>query len=104
VHLLPKYKCPRCNLGFNNDKELEDHLRADDNKLCKKSNVVREEGIDQDTERKLRERKKHNSSQTETQRWIEIYLLLFPAADKDAIPSPCTPNPPNPCELLREKS
>jgi hypothetical protein len=101
VHLLPKYKCPRCNLGCNSDKELEDHLRADE--LCKKSNMVREEGIDQDTERKLRERKKHNSGQTETQRWIEIYLLLFPAANKDAIPSPCMLNPQDLCDWLRAK-
>ncbi|KAI0407940.1 hypothetical protein F4802DRAFT_594878 [Xylaria palmicola] len=86
VHLLPKHNCPRCNSRFENDKELQVHLRADE--PCKKSNVAPEEGIDQDTERKLRERKKHNSGQTETQRWNEIYLLLFPGADRNAIPSP----------------
>ncbi|GAP83642.1 putative udp-glucoronosyl and udp-glucosyl transferase family protein [Rosellinia necatrix] len=86
VHLLPKHNCPRCNSCFENDKELQTHLRADD--PCKKSNVAREEGIDQDTERKLRERKKYNSCQTESQRWNDIYLLLFPGADRNAIPSP----------------
>ncbi|KAI0451533.1 hypothetical protein F5B21DRAFT_516691 [Xylaria acuta] len=86
VHLLPKHNCPRCNLCFENDKELQVHLRADE--PCKKSNVAPEEGIDQDTERKLRERKRHNSGQTETQRWNDIYLLLFPGADRNAIPSP----------------
>ncbi|KAI3327835.1 hypothetical protein HD806DRAFT_336567 [Xylariaceae sp. AK1471] len=86
VHLLPKHNCPRCNSCFENDKELQAHLRLDE--PCKKSNVVLEEGIDQDTERKLRERKRHNSGQTETQRWNEMYLLLFPGADRNAIPSP----------------
>ncbi|KAI1128480.1 hypothetical protein F5Y10DRAFT_175176 [Nemania abortiva] len=86
VHLLPKHCCPRCNLCFENDKELQVHLRADE--PCKKSRIAPEEGIDQDTERKLRERKRHNSGQTETQRWNDIYLLLFPGADRNAIPSP----------------
>ncbi|KAI1426262.1 hypothetical protein F5Y12DRAFT_783998 [Xylaria sp. FL1777] len=86
VHLLPKHNCPRCNCRFGDDKELQAHLRADD--PCKKSHVAPEEGIDQDTERKLRERKRPNSGQTETQRWNEIYLLLFPDADRNAIPSP----------------
>ncbi|KAI0102393.1 hypothetical protein GGR51DRAFT_562565 [Nemania sp. FL0031] len=86
VHLLPKHNCPRCNLCFENDKELQVHLRADE--PCKKSSIAPEEGIDQDTERKLRERKRHNSGQTETQRWNDIYLLLFPGADRNAIPSP----------------
>lgn len=86
VHLLPKHFCPRCTLCFDNDKELQAHLRVDE--PCKKLNVIREEGIDQDTERKLRERKKHKSGQTEVQRWNDIYLLLFPDADRNAIPSP----------------
>ncbi|KAI1811529.1 hypothetical protein GGS20DRAFT_579026 [Poronia punctata] len=86
VHLLPKHNCPRCQEPFACDKALQDHLRADE--PCKKRNMVLEEGIDLDTEKKLRERKKHNSSETETQRWKDIYLLLFPSADRDAIPSP----------------
>ncbi|KAJ8130262.1 hypothetical protein O1611_g3368 [Lasiodiplodia mahajangana] len=76
----------KCNLCFENDKELQVHLRADE--PCKKSSIAPEEGIDHDMERKLRERKRHNSGQTETQRWNEIYLLLFPGADRNAIPSP----------------
>ncbi|KAI2642297.1 hypothetical protein GGS21DRAFT_501846 [Xylaria nigripes] len=86
VHLLPKYKCPRCNLCFDSDKELQTHLRADD--PCKKSNAAPDEGIDQDTERKLRERKKHNCDLSETQRWKDMYALLFPGVDRNEIPSP----------------
>ncbi|KAI1185583.1 hypothetical protein F5B17DRAFT_27186 [Nemania serpens] len=86
VHLLPKHNCPRCNSSFDNDKELQVHLRADE--PCKKSKIAPGEGIDQDTERKLRERKRYNCGQTETQRWNDIYLLLFPGADRNAIPSP----------------
>ncbi|KAI0420379.1 hypothetical protein F5X98DRAFT_371790 [Xylaria grammica] len=86
VHLLPKHNCPRCNLCFGDDKELQTHLRADE--PCKKSHQPPGEGIDQDTERKLRERKRHNSGQTEIQRWNDIYILLFPGADRNAIPSP----------------
>ncbi|KAJ3571466.1 hypothetical protein NPX13_g5369 [Xylaria arbuscula] len=76
----------KCYSSFGDDKELQAHLRADE--PCKKSDIAPEEGIDMDTERKLRERKRHNSGQTETQRWTEIYLLLFPSADRNAIPSP----------------
>ncbi|KAI0431362.1 hypothetical protein F5Y09DRAFT_330424 [Xylaria sp. FL1042] len=86
VHMLPKHSCPRCNTRFGDDEALRAHLRADD--PCKKSHVAPEEGIDQDTERKLRERKRPNSVETETQRWKDIYLLLFPQADRNAIPSP----------------
>ncbi|KAK5632467.1 hypothetical protein RRF57_008181 [Xylaria bambusicola] len=86
VHLLPKHNCARCCSSFADDKELQKHLRADE--PCKKSDIIPEEGIDQDTERKLRERKRHNSGQTETQRWNEIYLLLFPSTDRTTIPSP----------------
>ncbi|TGJ88144.1 hypothetical protein E0Z10_g674 [Xylaria hypoxylon] len=72
---------------FAEDTDPEEtHLRADE--ACKKSHAPPEEGIDQDTERKLRERKRHNSGQTETQRWNDIYLLLFPGADRNALPSP----------------
>ncbi|KAI1354355.1 hypothetical protein F5Y01DRAFT_14300 [Xylaria sp. FL0043] len=86
VHLLPKHNCPRCNARFGDDEALRAHLRADE--PCKRSHVTPEEGIDQDTERKLRERKRPNSGETETQRWKDIYLLLFPQADPNAIPSP----------------
>ncbi|RWA09133.1 hypothetical protein EKO27_g5966 [Xylaria grammica] len=76
----------KCNSCFGDDKELQMHLRADE--PCKKSHQPPGEGIDQDTERKLRERKRHNSGQTEIQRWNDIYILLFPGADRNAIPSP----------------
>ncbi|KAI8634269.1 hypothetical protein F5Y19DRAFT_206759 [Xylariaceae sp. FL1651] len=86
VHLLPKHNCPRCTSSFENEKELQIHLRADE--PCKKSDLIPEEGIDQDTEKRLKERQKHKSGLTETQRWNDIYLLLFPGTDRNALPSP----------------
>ncbi|KAI1438923.1 hypothetical protein GGR50DRAFT_690690 [Xylaria sp. CBS 124048] len=85
VHLLPQHKCPRCNSCFDSDKAIQLHLRADE--ACKISNATLEEGIDQDTERKLRERKKYKSEQPEVERWRDIYMLLFPGVDRNAIPS-----------------
>jgi hypothetical protein len=49
------------------------------------------EGFDLDVEAKLKRRRKTTPDQTDTERWGEIYRLLFPGED---IPSPCKPTIP----------
>jgi hypothetical protein len=46
------------------------------------------EGFDLDVEAKLKRRRKTTPDQTDTERWEEIYRLLFPGED---IPFPCKP-------------
>ncbi|KAI0161194.1 hypothetical protein GGR57DRAFT_498714 [Xylariaceae sp. FL1272] len=85
-HLLPKFSCPRCTTSFEDGKQLQAHQRAD--VPCKKSALIPVEGIDKDAEDELRRRKRHGSTQSEKDRWADIYLVLFPNTDRTAIPSP----------------
>jgi hypothetical protein len=55
-------------------------------KACKLKPFVSAEGITSAVEKQLRSRKKAHASQTQEQRWKEIYGLLFPM---DSVPSPC---------------
>lgn len=67
--------------------ELEAHLRADI--PCAKRDKIHVQGIDDAQERKIKERKKTSDSLTEEQKWKNIYMILFPDANKNALPSPC---------------
>jgi hypothetical protein len=67
--------------------ELEDHLRSDT--PCVKRDLIRVQGISEAQEKKLKERKKTSASLGEEQKWREIYMILFPNANKHALPSPC---------------
>jgi hypothetical protein len=67
--------------------DLEEHLRADT--PCAKRDRVRVQGIDETMEKKLRERRKTSPGVSEEQKWKEIYMILFPKANKNALPSPC---------------
>ncbi|CAJ2512044.1 Uu.00g076690.m01.CDS01 [Anthostomella pinea] len=86
IHRLPKHTCPRCTEPFEDAKDLQSHLRADE--PCKTLELVPVQGIDEATEAKLRIRKKHGPGVTEEQRWKEIYLILFPDANRHAVPNP----------------
>ncbi|KAI0602337.1 hypothetical protein F4775DRAFT_237042 [Biscogniauxia sp. FL1348] len=85
-HLLPKHVCLRCRKPFREQKDLEDHLRAD--ARCEKVELVPVLGIDEATESKLRMRKKYSPDVTEEQRWKDIYIILFPKANPRSVPSP----------------
>jgi len=49
------------------------------------------EGFDADQKESLRSRKraKGNAELTETEKWRDIYRILFPHVEPDDIPSPC---------------
>ncbi|KAI1857967.1 hypothetical protein JX265_010997 [Neoarthrinium moseri] len=85
-HRLPSHMCPRCREPMDNDEALEEHLRSDI--PCTKRDVIRVQGIDDAQEKKLKERKKTSASLTEEQKWKDIYVILFPQANKNALPSP----------------
>ncbi|KAI1135739.1 hypothetical protein F5Y05DRAFT_421139 [Hypoxylon sp. FL0543] len=87
AHRLPKHTCPRCNEPFDDAKDLGEHLRAEE--LCEKLDVVPAlEGIDEATETKLKVRKKNCPGMTDEQRWKDIYMILFPKANPNAMPTP----------------
>ncbi|KAI2779247.1 hypothetical protein F4815DRAFT_500576 [Daldinia loculata] len=87
AHRLPKHVCPRCNDSFDDAKDLAEHLRAD--VPCEKLDVVPVlQGIDEATEAKLKVRRKNCPGMTDEQRWGEIYKILFPSANFNAMPTP----------------
>ncbi|KAI0827245.1 hypothetical protein F5Y06DRAFT_308654 [Hypoxylon sp. FL0890] len=87
AHRLPKHTCPRCNEPFDDAKDLGEHLRAE--VLCEKLDVVPVlQGIDEVTETKLKVRKKNCPGMTDEQRWRDIYMILFPKANPNAMPTP----------------
>ncbi|KAI1106440.1 hypothetical protein F4804DRAFT_340457 [Jackrogersella minutella] len=87
AHRLPKHTCPRCNEPFDDAKDLGEHLRAD--VLCETLKVVPMlQGIDEATETKLKVRKKNFPGMTDEQRWRDIYMILFPKANPNAMPTP----------------
>lgn len=84
-HRLPKHACPRCGESFGGANGLTAHLRADI--TCKTVDIGPVDGIDEEMESKLKVRKTQ-SGLTEEERWLEIYLILFPKANREKIPSP----------------
>jgi hypothetical protein len=78
------FQCQRCKGLFLNQNVLDEHILALQG--CEPNLVNLAEGITADIEKRLRCRKKTHPHQTETERWNEIYQILFPAA---VLPSPC---------------
>ncbi|KAH7395480.1 hypothetical protein BKA64DRAFT_59994 [Cadophora sp. MPI-SDFR-AT-0126] len=75
-HLAPIH-CPRCWCEFDTLTNLEDHIKAEN--ICKKRDSGHPpKGITAEQERILRSRKKSPAGQSEEERWMEIYQLLFP--------------------------
>lgn len=87
--MLPKNTCPRCGSSFKEAQDLNRHLRSDE--PCQKRDLVAALGIDESQEKRLKERKKSGSATDDAERWREIYLVLFPKASRNAVPSPCKP-------------
>ncbi|KAI1471137.1 uncharacterized protein F4812DRAFT_467345 [Daldinia caldariorum] len=87
AHRLPKHVCPRCYDSFDDGKDLADHIRA--LVPCKILDIVLVlQGIDEVTEAKLKVRRKNCPGMTDEQRWAEIYKILFPNANLNAMPTP----------------
>ncbi|KAK3986407.1 hypothetical protein QBC44DRAFT_248364 [Cladorrhinum sp. PSN332] len=85
-HALP-LQCPRCWDVFKTDTVLQAHLQSDP-PCTVKQNSVPHEGFTKDQEKRLRSRKKAHADMTDEDKWNEIYQILFPDDDPDAIPGP----------------
>jgi hypothetical protein len=82
-HRQPPYKCNRCYESFETNDSLEGHQRAD--VPCKVSAPKPLDGINEAQYQQLR--KKTSSSKPNTERWEEIYRIIYPNAV--TLPSPC---------------
>ncbi|RFN43100.1 kinase-like protein [Fusarium flagelliforme] len=91
-HFIPRYRCSRCLSCFDNTAALEEHVRSV--QPCALREPTEIEGITADQERRLRSRKRtkaeadSNEGGHDTQRWHEMYRIVFPDADALAV-SPC---------------
>ncbi|KAL0765739.1 hypothetical protein CaCOL14_011963 [Colletotrichum acutatum] len=86
-HSLPKFSCPRCSQSFETQLALQAHARSLDACDVREPEVL--DGITQDQEKKLRSRKKTSAKElTEAEKWIQVYLILFPDVREREIPSP----------------
>lgn len=83
--------CQRCKEQFKNATELDSHLTASVG--CDLKFWRAPEGITDAMERKLRLRKKAHQDQTEPERWMQIYSILFPGHQLPE--SPCRSHPFN---------
>jgi uncharacterized C2H2 Zn-finger protein len=83
------FQCPRCKSLFENADNLESHTLEVQG--CELNQEQPAEGITGNIEKKLRSRKKAHRGQSETERWREIYSILFP---EEGVPSPCESNIP----------
>lgn len=88
------HQCQRCKDCFKEEKELDAHFEAKEGCESRPMKIV--EGITAKMEKQLRCRKKAYRGQSESERWKEIYKLLFP---QEAVPDPCEFQLPRPLAL-----
>ncbi|KAJ8067322.1 hypothetical protein OCU04_004675 [Sclerotinia nivalis] len=77
------FQCQRCKRLFSNQEEVNDHLKQE--VACELSKDVQEDGITNEIVEKLRSKKKTHRSQSEEDRWKEMYRIIF---STDVMPDP----------------
>jgi hypothetical protein len=79
--------CQRCFVTFESESDLSAHSREEPQ--CHIKAVPEElQGFDYDQEKKLRSRK-YPKEQSQQDRWIGMYKILFPKDEESRIPEPC---------------
>lgn len=82
-HLAPPY-CKRCKQEFNDEETLQVHLFA--HIPCSFKEGEPPDGISGAMRKALKNRKNTNPKQSQSERWKEIYRMLFPDSE---VPEPC---------------
>ncbi|CAD6444602.1 f8c9ece0-bf87-47e0-874a-78644042707a [Sclerotinia trifoliorum] len=77
------FQCQRCKRLFSDQQEVNDHLKQAE--ACELSKDVQDDGITNEIMEKLRSKKKTHRSQSEEDRWKEMYRTIF---STDVIPDP----------------
>lgn len=87
-HTIGKHTCSRCLKRCKNASELLAHQRAA--LPCETIRDAFPEGTMLPCQEEvLRVKKRVPPDTTEEQRWAEVYMILFPDADADSLPTPC---------------
>lgn len=69
----------------------DEHVGAEER--CQRREPVVLEGIDSTQKELLRSRKKKHKDITESEKWNDMYLIVFPDSDPLLIPTPCEKAP-----------
>lgn len=89
-HLYRNHKaapyCKRCWKIFDTNELKDQHTTVPANQICEAVPGEPPEGVTPNQVSELRSRGKPYSKLSESERWNEIFRLLFPGAN---IPSPC---------------
>jgi hypothetical protein len=84
-HSLP-LRCSRCGDFFTSEDLLNGHQRAVP--ACEVHYFPVSEGVSVLQKEKVRSRKRVKPDETEAEKWHRLYLILFPDADPNNLPSP----------------
>ncbi|KAF4633987.1 hypothetical protein G7Y89_g4121 [Cudoniella acicularis] len=88
-HLYRHHKidqCTRCGKAFDDEKALKEHEDAATECERRKSDEAEGiRGVNAKLERRLRSRKKTDSTQSQEDRWMKIFMMLF---GEDNLPTP----------------
>lgn len=94
-HTIGKHTCSRCLKRCKNAAELLAHQRAA--VPCETRTDAFPEGTMLPSQEEiLRVKKRVPPNTTEEDRWNEMYMVLFPDADVEALPTPCKSSPTEP--------
>ena len=77
----------QCGEIFDSDANLVDHRRA--SLGCTRKTVSSRDGVTFEQEKELKSRKRVKQDETEEEKWIRAFLVLFPNDEPQACPSPC---------------
>ncbi|KAH7002569.1 hypothetical protein EDB80DRAFT_894587 [Ilyonectria destructans] len=83
-HRLPQSKCNRCCCEFQNSTQLADHQRLE--VPCNIRLQDPQDGVNEEQILALRSRKKAKGNTSESEKWANMYKIIFP--DDDLVPSP----------------
>lgn len=87
-HTIGKHTCSRCLNKYKSAAELLAHQRAAVS--CETRTDAFSEGtMFPSQEEALRVKKRVPPNTTEEQRWNEVYMVVFPEEQADALPTPC---------------
>ncbi|CAI0642191.1 unnamed protein product [Colletotrichum noveboracense] len=79
--------CQRCGLHLESYQALQEHLRSLDN-ICPVREIQPQMGFMTQMQWEMISKKRQRHTTPLLARWKEFYLILFPDADEDSIPSP----------------
>lgn len=82
--MLPEHQCCRCQRTFDEQRDLEEHYRAETELKCPRLDRPIADGITKAQTDLLD--KPSRKGQREEEKWDNVYRILFPL---DAVPSPC---------------